>query len=102
MPTSASSATTSAFPAPPLLYSDDVFYAASTAALDHFNECYGFPPAPDRPQSLEALQDQLISDVSASGLSLAHQLPSAPSNTSLLFVDNSFYPYLRNFLFCSF
>ncbi|KAJ7260716.1 hypothetical protein C8J57DRAFT_1636840 [Mycena rebaudengoi] len=60
MPTSASSATTSAFPAPPLLYSDDVFYAASTAALDHFNE-YGNLGEPSCKHSFDNILNAMAS-----------------------------------------
>ncbi|KAJ7277752.1 hypothetical protein C8J57DRAFT_1307863 [Mycena rebaudengoi] len=60
VPTSVSSATTSVFPAPPLPFSDDVFYAASTAALDHFNE-YGNLGEPSRKRSFDNILDVMAS-----------------------------------------
>ncbi|KAJ7241137.1 hypothetical protein C8J57DRAFT_1477963 [Mycena rebaudengoi] len=59
MPTSASSATT-VFPAPPLPYSDDAFYAASAAALDHFDE-YGNLGEPSRKRSFDNILDVMAS-----------------------------------------
>ncbi|KAJ7245260.1 hypothetical protein C8J57DRAFT_1476503 [Mycena rebaudengoi] len=82
MPTSASSATT-VFPAPPLPYSDDPFYAASAAALDYFDE-YGNLGEPSRKRLFDNILDVMASPPRQTAY---ETFCSTRSNTTLLFTD---------------